>query len=112
MPETKQPTYIAITPGGEKHLQQMVAVGYTNLPMAQQVEWDILHDLILQGGKVWLRLFLAEGRDSTLGRTFAQLSERPHGRQLTEYYGKTLHNLIKQGHIKAFRKETQPEEAV
>lgn len=107
MPKTEQPIYIAITSEGEKHLQQMVAVGYINLSMAQQVEWDILHDLILQGGKAWLRSFLAEGRDTLLGRTFAQISERPHGRQLTEYYGKTLHSLIKQGYIRAFRKEIQ-----
>ena len=85
----------------------MVAVGYTNLSITQQVEWDILHDLILQGGKAWLRSFLAEGRDSILGRTFAQISERPQGRQLTEYYGKTLHSLIKQRYIRAFKKEAQ-----
>ncbi len=100
----KQDTYLAITPKGEKYFQQMVEVGYLNLPMRQHIEWDILHDLMGQG-TIKLDDFLAEGRDTILGRTFSRLSERVAGQLAIEGYGKTLHSLIVQRYIKAFRKE-------
>lgn len=104
MPKRKQPIYLAITPKGNQYFQQMVAVGYLNISMHQKTEWDILHDLILRGEPIAMSTFLTEGRDSILGRAFASLSERPHGQLVIDHYGKTLHSLIKQGHVRAFKK--------
>jgi len=108
MAKQKQPTYLAITPKGEKYLRQLVEVGYVNLPLAQRVEWNILHDFT--GDPIPMQAFLAEGRDTILGRTFARLSERTQGQLAIEGYGKTLHSLIKQSYIRAFRLETPPKE--
>lgn len=107
MSKTQQPIYLATTPEGEKYFEQLVAVGYVNLQTTQRVEWNILHDLILQGDPVKMGTFLAEGRDTILGRAFSSLSERPHGQLALEGYGKTLHRLIKEGYIKAFKQEPQ-----
>jgi len=102
----KQTTYLGITPKGERYFQQLVDVGYPNLHSEKRAEWDILHDLMLLGGPVAMSPFLVGG-DTILGRAFAHLSERPRGQLIIEGYGKTLHSLIKQGYIGAFRKEPE-----
>jgi len=88
------PTYLSLTPKGETYFRQMVEVGFTKLRGQQHFEWDVLHDLSLQGDDVNMSAFLAEGRDTILGRIFAQSSETT-----TAHYGKTLHSLISQGYI-------------
>jgi hypothetical protein len=100
---TDQRTYLAITPKGEAYFQHLLERGFVNIDPQQRVEWNILHDLMLQGVPVSLSEFLQEGRDTILGRTFSLLSERAHGRLAIEGYGHTLHELIKQGYIKAYR---------
>lgn len=100
---TKQLTYLAITPKGKTYFQQLVRQGFINVTPQQRVEWDILHDLILQADPVSLSEFLQEGRDTILGRAFSWFSERVHGQLAIEGYGHVLHLLIKQGYIRAFR---------
>jgi len=102
---TDQPIYLSITPKGERYFQQLVTEGFTKIKPTQRIEWDILHDLVLSGEEVRMDNFLAEGRSSILGRTFSRLSESTHGLPVIEWYGKTLHSLIKQGYVRAFNKE-------
>lgn len=106
----KQPTYLAVTPKGEEYFRQLVATGFTHISPQQRVEWDILHDLTLLDDPVPMSEFLAEGRDTILGRTFSRLSERAHGQLALEGYGHALHSLIKQGYIRAFRPSTAGKE--
>ncbi len=101
----KQTIYLAVTPKGEKYFDQMVATGYVNLPTTQSVEWNILHDLTLQG-PTRMDTFLTEGRSTILGRKFEFFSGRVHGQLAIEGYGKTLHSLITQGYVRAYRKES------
>jgi len=103
MSKTTKPTYLDITPEGAKYFQQMIAVGYTNLLASQRIEWNILHDLSSAGEPVRMSTFLAEGRDSALGQVFSLLSERAQQPLVLKSYGTTLHRLITQKYVKAYR---------
>ena len=107
----RQDIRLVITPKGERYFQGMTETGFVNLKtMEQRIEWNILHDLLLQNEDaegIKMSSFLMTGRDTILGRRFASFSEGEPGMLAMKGYGNTLRRLIKEGYIKAWVNKPQ-----
>ena len=91
---TEGKTLIHVTSEGEKYYVGLERLRYPNLSIKQQMEFNILFDLILEGKPITLREFFGAGRDTIMGRLFLATN-------LEVAYVRVLHKLIKQGYVKA-----------